>query len=104
MERVFQAAAPNALVVPFLIRGTTDRAYLRAEGMAVYGVPIFRKDGDLPMHGNHSQIRRQEAEVNWAINEGKRHNHSSRASSNALGIGTIMSNSLKTTYGECQSL
>jgi hypothetical protein len=42
--------------------------------------------------------------VNWAINEGKRHNHWSRASSNTLGIGTIMANSLKTPYGECQSL
>ena len=33
--------APNAMVVPFLMRGTTDGAYLRAKGMAVYGVPLF---------------------------------------------------------------
>jgi acetylornithine deacetylase/succinyl-diaminopimelate desuccinylase-like protein len=56
MERVFHAAAPNALVVPFLMRGTTDGAYLRARGIAVYGVPIFRKDGDLRMHGNDERI------------------------------------------------
>ena len=56
MEKVFHAAAPNALVVPFLMRGTTDGAYLRAKGMAVYGVPIFRMDGDLRMHGNDERM------------------------------------------------
>jgi acetylornithine deacetylase/succinyl-diaminopimelate desuccinylase-like protein len=56
MEKVFHEAAPNALVVPFLMRGTTDGAYLRAKGMAVYGVPIFRKDGELRMHGNDERI------------------------------------------------
>jgi acetylornithine deacetylase/succinyl-diaminopimelate desuccinylase-like protein len=56
MEKVFHEAAPNALVVPFLMRGTTDGAYLRAKGMAVYGVPLFRKDGELRMHGNDERI------------------------------------------------
>jgi acetylornithine deacetylase/succinyl-diaminopimelate desuccinylase-like protein len=56
MEKVFHAAAPNAVVVPFLMRGTTDGAYLRARGMAVYGVPIFRKDGELRLHGNDERI------------------------------------------------
>jgi len=56
MEKVFRESAPNALVVPFLMRGTTDGAYLRAKGMAVYGVPIFRKDGELRMHGNDERI------------------------------------------------
>jgi acetylornithine deacetylase/succinyl-diaminopimelate desuccinylase-like protein len=56
MEKVFRATAPNALVVPFLMRGTTDGAYLRAKGMAVYGVPLFRKDGELRMHGNDERI------------------------------------------------
>ena len=56
MEKVFRASAPNALVVPFLMRGTTDGAYLRARGMAVYGVPLFRKDGELRMHGNDERI------------------------------------------------
>jgi acetylornithine deacetylase/succinyl-diaminopimelate desuccinylase-like protein len=56
MEKVFRAAAPNALVVPFLMRGTTDGAYLRARGMAVYGVPIFRKDGELRLHGNDERM------------------------------------------------
>jgi len=56
MEQVFREAMPNALVVPFLMRGTTDGAYLRAKGMAVYGVPLFRKDGELRMHGNDERI------------------------------------------------
>jgi len=56
MEKVFRAAAPNALVVPFLMRGTTDGAYLRAKGMAVYGVPLFRKDGELRLHGNDERM------------------------------------------------
>jgi acetylornithine deacetylase/succinyl-diaminopimelate desuccinylase-like protein len=56
MDKVFRAEAPNALVVPFLMRGTTDGAYLREKGMAVYGVPIFRKDGELRLHGNDERI------------------------------------------------
>ena len=56
METVFRQSAPNALVVPFLMRGTTDGAYLRAKGMAVYGVPLFRKDGELRLHGNDERM------------------------------------------------
>jgi acetylornithine deacetylase/succinyl-diaminopimelate desuccinylase-like protein len=56
MEKVFREAAPNAMVVPFLMRGTTDGAYLREKGMAVYGVPLFRKDGELRLHGNDERM------------------------------------------------
>lgn len=56
MAKVFRATAPNAVVVPFLMRGTTDGAYLRAKGMAVYGVPLFRKDGELRLHGNDERM------------------------------------------------
>jgi acetylornithine deacetylase/succinyl-diaminopimelate desuccinylase-like protein len=56
MEKVFRAEAPNALVVPFQMRATTDGAYLRAKGMAVYGVPLFRKDGELRLHSNDERI------------------------------------------------
>jgi len=59
MERVFRQTSEKALVVPFLMRGTTDGAYLRAKGMAVYGVPIFRKDGELRLHGNDERISRE---------------------------------------------
>jgi acetylornithine deacetylase/succinyl-diaminopimelate desuccinylase-like protein len=56
MEKVFRETAPNSLVVPFLMRGTTDGAYLRAKGMAVYGVPLFRLDGALRIHGNDERM------------------------------------------------
>jgi acetylornithine deacetylase/succinyl-diaminopimelate desuccinylase-like protein len=56
MQTIFLEAMPNAIVVPFLMRGTTDGAFLRAKGMAVYGVPVFRKDGELRMHGNDERI------------------------------------------------
>jgi acetylornithine deacetylase/succinyl-diaminopimelate desuccinylase-like protein len=56
MESVFREADRKAVVVPFLMRGTTDGAFLRAKGMAVYGVPIFRKDGELRLHGNDERI------------------------------------------------
>ncbi|MDQ2901318.1 MAG: M20/M25/M40 family metallo-hydrolase, partial [Acidobacteriota bacterium] len=56
MEKVFLASSPNSRVVPFLMRATTDGAYLRAKGMAVYGVPLFRREGELRMHGNDERI------------------------------------------------
>lgn len=56
MESVFKESDPKAVVVPFLMRGTTDGAWLRARGMAVYGVPIFRKDGELRLHGNDERL------------------------------------------------
>jgi acetylornithine deacetylase/succinyl-diaminopimelate desuccinylase-like protein len=56
MQTVFLEAMPNAIAVPFLMRGTTDGAFLRAKGIAVYGVPVFRKDGELRMHGNDERI------------------------------------------------
>ncbi len=56
MESVFREASPKAVVVPFMMRGTTDGAFLRAKGMAVYGVPVFRKDGELRLHGNDERI------------------------------------------------
>ncbi|MEP6715119.1 MAG: peptidase dimerization domain-containing protein [Terriglobia bacterium] len=34
MEEVFTSAAPGSVVVPYLVRATTDGAYLRAKGVA----------------------------------------------------------------------
>jgi acetylornithine deacetylase/succinyl-diaminopimelate desuccinylase-like protein len=56
MQSVFKEAIPHAVVVPYLTRVTTDGAYLRAKGMAVYGVPSFRKDGELRLHGNDERM------------------------------------------------
>lgn len=56
MSSVFKESNPKAVVVPFLMRATTDGAWLRAKGMAVYGVPLFRTDGPSRMHGNDERI------------------------------------------------
>ncbi|HUS05566.1 MAG TPA: M20/M25/M40 family metallo-hydrolase [Bryobacteraceae bacterium] len=56
MERVFQASHPRARVAPFMMRGATDGAYLRAKGMAVYGVPLFGREGEPRWHGNDERI------------------------------------------------
>jgi acetylornithine deacetylase/succinyl-diaminopimelate desuccinylase-like protein len=57
MEKVFSEAAPQGLVVPYMSRGATDGAYLRRKGMAVYGVPIFlREGGESRAHGNDERI------------------------------------------------
>ena len=55
---VFQIQTAEKVPTRFIMtaRGTTDGAYLRAKGMAVYGVPLFRKDGDLRMHGNDERM------------------------------------------------
>jgi acetylornithine deacetylase/succinyl-diaminopimelate desuccinylase-like protein len=57
MEKVFREASPNALVVPYMSRGATDGSYLRQKGMAVYGVPIFlREGGESRAHGNDERL------------------------------------------------
>ena len=47
---------PKALVVPYMVRGATDGAFLRDKGMAVYGVPIFLKERESRAHGNDERI------------------------------------------------
>lgn len=57
MERTLAASAPRAAVVPYMARGATDGAYLRAKGMPVYGLPIFLKENhDGRPHGNDERI------------------------------------------------
>jgi acetylornithine deacetylase/succinyl-diaminopimelate desuccinylase-like protein len=57
MERVLAASGPRAIVVPFMSRGATDGAFLRAKGMDVYGVPLFPHErGDSRAHGNDERI------------------------------------------------
>jgi acetylornithine deacetylase/succinyl-diaminopimelate desuccinylase-like protein len=44
-------------MVPYMTPGATDGSFLRAKGMAVYGVPIFMKEGpDSRVHGNDERI------------------------------------------------
>ena len=39
------AMYPRDVVLPYMSRGATDGSFLRARGMAVYGVPIFLREG-----------------------------------------------------------
>lgn len=58
IEKTLLAQNPKAAVIPYMSRGATDGAFLRAKGMAVYGVPVFMRD-DKPgrAHGNDERIR-----------------------------------------------
>jgi acetylornithine deacetylase/succinyl-diaminopimelate desuccinylase-like protein len=57
MEHAIARVYPRDVVVPYMTRGATDGSFLRAKGMAVYGVPIFLKDGsDSRAHGNDERI------------------------------------------------
>jgi acetylornithine deacetylase/succinyl-diaminopimelate desuccinylase-like protein len=39
-----------------MMRGATDGAFLRAKGIAVYGVPVFGREGEPRFHGNYERI------------------------------------------------
>jgi acetylornithine deacetylase/succinyl-diaminopimelate desuccinylase-like protein len=72
MEQVFSQAHPRSLVVPYMSRGATDGSYLRQKGMAVYGVPVFlRQGGESRAHGNDERIRPENlmsgTELLWKI-------------------------------------
>jgi acetylornithine deacetylase/succinyl-diaminopimelate desuccinylase-like protein len=56
MERVFRASVPRAVVTPFQVQGATDGSFLRAKGMAVYGVPVFEKMRPGLAHANDERI------------------------------------------------
>jgi acetylornithine deacetylase/succinyl-diaminopimelate desuccinylase-like protein len=57
MEKTFRDAEPKAVVIPFMSMGATDGSFLRAKGMAVYGVPVFERiRGQALAHGNDERI------------------------------------------------
>lgn len=57
MQQTFLAAAPGALVTPYMVRGATDGSFLRQKGMAVYGAPLYlREDKESRAHGNDERI------------------------------------------------
>jgi len=57
MRKILLQASPHALVVPYMGRGATDGAYLRDKGMAVYGAPVFLREGaESRSHGNDERI------------------------------------------------
>lgn len=56
MEHTFKTHAED-IVLPYMSRGATDGAFLRAKGMNVYGVPVFLREGpDSRAHGNDERI------------------------------------------------
>ncbi len=57
MEKTFLASSKKPVVVPFMSRGATDGSFLRQKGMAVYGAPVFVRDGrESRSHGNDERI------------------------------------------------
>ena len=57
IEKVL-GSTPKSKVIPYMSRGATDGSYLRQKGMAVYGAPIFLRDGnESRAHGNDERIR-----------------------------------------------
>src|SRR5262249_36298379 len=56
MEQVLSGSHSRPVVVPYMSRGATDSAYLRQKGIAVYGVPVFSRDGESRAHGNDERI------------------------------------------------
>jgi len=57
MDRAIARVYPHDNVVPYMSNGATDGSYLRAHGMAVYGVPIFDREGtESRAHANDERI------------------------------------------------
>jgi len=57
MLQAFATSTPDAVVIPYMVRGATDGSFLREKGMDVYGVPIFtRDDGQSRAHANDERI------------------------------------------------
>ncbi|MGH9559780.1 MAG: M20/M25/M40 family metallo-hydrolase, partial [Bryobacteraceae bacterium] len=57
MERAVAHMYPKGVVTPYMSLGATDGSFLRARGMAVYGVPIFlTAPGENRAHGNDERI------------------------------------------------
>jgi acetylornithine deacetylase/succinyl-diaminopimelate desuccinylase-like protein len=57
IETVLTRLHPEDLVLPSMSRGSTDGSYLRAQGMPVYGAPLFEIDpADNRYHGLDERI------------------------------------------------
>jgi acetylornithine deacetylase/succinyl-diaminopimelate desuccinylase-like protein len=66
MDSAAKAMAPSAVVIPFMSTGATDGAYLRAKGIATYGIlpmPLPMED-ELRMHGDNERVPVQA--LGWA--------------------------------------
>src|SRR5439155_13100231 len=68
LEKVFQRASTRAVVIPYMSRGATDGSYLREKGMAVYGAPVFLREGnESRAHGNDERISLRNLDAGTAL-------------------------------------
>ncbi len=58
LERAQQAVFPGAPVIPTMLTGATDSAFLRAKGVQAYGLgsPFTNADGGTRAHGNDERV------------------------------------------------
>jgi acetylornithine deacetylase/succinyl-diaminopimelate desuccinylase-like protein len=56
MQRAIARIYPRDIVAPYMARVGTDGSFLRSRGMAVYGVPVFLREGETRAHGNDERI------------------------------------------------
>jgi acetylornithine deacetylase/succinyl-diaminopimelate desuccinylase-like protein len=56
MQHVISRIYPRDMVTPYLARVGTDSSFLRSHGMAVYGVPVFLREGEGRAHGTDERI------------------------------------------------
>jgi len=56
IQRAIGRMYPRDVVTPYMARVGTDGSFLRSHGMAVYGVPVFLKEGEIRAHGNDERI------------------------------------------------
>jgi acetylornithine deacetylase/succinyl-diaminopimelate desuccinylase-like protein len=56
MQRAIARMYPRDVVTPYMSRSGTDSSFLRAHGIAVYGVPIFQRDSEVRAHGADERI------------------------------------------------
>ena len=56
MQHAISKIYPRDVVVPYMTRAGTDASFLRAKGVAVYGVPIFQREAEIRTHGTDERI------------------------------------------------
>jgi acetylornithine deacetylase/succinyl-diaminopimelate desuccinylase-like protein len=68
LEGAIGAAYPGSAIVPYMSKGATDGALLRARGVAVYGAPVFMGEpGESRAHGNDERIALSDLDAGAAL-------------------------------------
>ena len=58
LERAAERVYPGAMVLPAMLTGATDMAYLRAKGIQSYGIGSAVTQNDADNYGPHSDVER----------------------------------------------